>query len=192
MPTDVALPSGLKFHAAAQPSPTDRLTNEACWQSPLPYDPEKPPPEVIEQQHARLAEWRRNGNLKPAATTTSPHQGQFTEVVYLDGSTPPTSDEWESPSNGLRLRAQRKLYGAAHRNKSLSHGITEDDATDALAFAFDEPQEVSKLLRAGQEYTKEESDGDGDGRQSLDSTQGAIDIVRHVKRRTGRNKIRDG
>jgi hypothetical protein len=152
---------------------------------------EKPPPEVIEQQHARLDEWRRNGNLKPAATTTTPRQGKFTEVVYLDG-TPSTSDEEESPSNGLRLRAQRKLYGAAHRNKSLSHGITEDDAADALAFAFDEPQEVSKLLRAGQEYTKAESDGDGDGRQSLDSTQGAIDIVRHVKRRKGRNKIRDG
>ena len=194
MPTDVAFPSGFCFRAASQSSPTEGLTNDDSWQSPafLSYDPEEPPTKIVEQQNAAFAEWRSNRNLKPAAATTP---RQFTEVVYLDGTASNDNGEvnQESPSSGLRERAQRRLYGATHRNKPLSDGITKDDAADALAFACEEPQQVSQLLQAGQDYTRAESVGNGGIWESLDSREGAIDIVRHVKsRKRRRNKKCDG
>jgi hypothetical protein len=48
---------------------------------------------------------------------------------------------------------------------------------------------VSWLFSAGQDYTSAVSAGNDDVRQSLDSTQGAIDVVRHASAARGTRSV---
>ena len=83
------------------------------------------------------------------------------------------NEEVATPSNGLRERAQSRLYGAAYKGQALD-GISETDAQEGLFFAIEHPLTASQTLRTSSNYHTS-------SQESYGSEKAAVDISNVAK-----------
>lgn len=80
----------------------------------------------------------------------------------------------QTPSKGLRVRGQARLYGVARKDKDIG-GISQEDASEALTFAIEHPDVISRHLETAQAYHSSTQ-------ESYGSVEAATDISALAKK----------
>ena len=88
--------------------------------------------------------------------------------------------EIETPSKGLRDRAQSRLYGAAYKGKSLD-GVSETEAQAGFLYAIEYPHTASQALRTSSNYHSSTQ-------ESYSLVEAAVDLSKIAKSDKKRQK----
>jgi hypothetical protein len=90
-----------------------------------------------------------------------------------------------TPTNGLRGRVEKRLWGATFDNKEID-GISRDEAEAALNYSWDSPSTASRALQLGRDYHQSVSST----QDSYGSVEGSHDMARVAQKRN-KNRKRD-